>query len=195
MAPRTTVCYNWPVIPLGMMYWISCSTVKFHIYIGVCVCVIETVLEYYKTNNNICLWNMGFERHYKKQVNGIWKETVKKDFWSYKRKRRYMEYQNKRGFRWINKTQVYNKSHKSTKIKLVWQFTTNAGRENGKKVFKWKPKLTRPLRRPKSGLEDDIRNGMRKLKIKNWTSSIQDRNKWKLYVERGKTFEDWSCSA
>jgi hypothetical protein len=33
------------------------------------------------------------------------------------------------------------------------------------------------------------------LKIKNWTSRIQDRSKWKLYVERGKTFRDWSCSA
>jgi len=44
-------------------------------------------------------------------------------------------------------------------------------------------------------MEDDIRNDMKKLKIRNWTSRIQDCNKWKLYVERGKTFEDWSCSA
>ena len=34
--------------------------------------------------------------------------------------------------------------------------------------------------------EDDIRNVMKKMKIKNWTSRIQDRNKWKLYVEKGK---------
>ena len=27
---------------------------------------------------------MGFERSHKKQVNGIWKESVKKDFWTYK---------------------------------------------------------------------------------------------------------------
>ena len=27
------------------------------------------------------------------------------------------------------------------------------------------------------------------LKIKNWTSCIQDRNKWKLYVEKAKTFK------
>jgi len=69
----------------------------------------------------------------KKQVNGIWKESVKKDFWSYKRKRRYVENQNKRWIGWINKTEEYIKSHKSTKIKLVWPFTANAGRENGKK--------------------------------------------------------------
>ena len=31
---------------------------------------------------------------------------------------------------------------------------------------------------------------MKKLEIKDWTSCIQDRNKWKLYVEKGKTFKD-----
>jgi len=51
-----------------------------------------------------------------------------------------------------------------------------------KKVYKWKPMLTRPLGRPKNRWEYDIRNDMKKLKIKNWTSRIQDRNKWKLYV-------------
>ena len=55
-----------------------------------------------------------------------------------------------------------------------------------KKVYKWKPILTRPKKR----WEDDIRNDMKKLKIKNWTSRIQDCNKWKLYVERGKIFSD-----
>jgi hypothetical protein len=38
--------------------------------------------------------------------------------------------------------------------------------------------------------EDDIRNDMKKLKIKNWTSCIQDHNNWKLYVEKTKTFND-----
>jgi hypothetical protein len=36
---------------------------------------------------------------------------------------------------------------------------------------------------------------MKKLKIKNWTSCIQDRKKWKLYVEKAKTFKERSCSA
>jgi len=31
---------------------------------------------------------------------------------------------------------------------------------------------------------------MKKLKIKNWTSYIQDRNKWKLFGEKAKTFKD-----
>jgi hypothetical protein len=67
----------------------------------------------------------------------------------------------------------------------------NAGRENvKKKVYKWKPMLTRPLGRPKNRCEDDIRNDINKLKIKNWTICIQDRSKWKLCVERAKIFKD-----
>jgi hypothetical protein len=49
-----------------------------------------------------------------------------------------------------------------------------------KKVYKWKPMLRRPLGRPKNRWEDDIRNDIKKLKIKNWTNCIQDRKDWKL---------------
>jgi hypothetical protein len=59
-----------------------------------------------------------------------------------------------------------------------------------KKVYKWNLMLTRPLGRPKNRWEDDVRNDMKELKIKNWTSCIQDRNKWKLYVERDKTLKE-----
>jgi len=59
-----------------------------------------------------------------------------------------------------------------------------------KKVYKWKSMLTRPLGRPKNRWEDDVRNDMKKLKIKNCTSYIQDHNKWKLYAEKAKTFKD-----
>jgi hypothetical protein len=59
-----------------------------------------------------------------------------------------------------------------------------------KGVYKWKPMLTRPLGKPKNRWEDDIINDMKKLKTENWTGCIQDRYKWKLYVERGKMFRD-----
>jgi hypothetical protein len=59
-----------------------------------------------------------------------------------------------------------------------------------RRVYKWKPMLTGPLGRPKNRWEDDIRNDMKKLKIKNWTSCIQDSSKWKLYVEKDKMFKD-----
>ena len=41
-------------------------------------------------------------------------------------------------------------------------------------------------RKTKNRWEDD----MEELKIKNWTSCIQDRNNWKLYVEKVKAFND-----
>jgi len=50
--------------------------------------------------------------------------------------------------------------------------------------------LTRPLGRPKNRWENDIINDMKKLKVKNLTSCIQDRNKWKLYVENAKKFKE-----
>jgi hypothetical protein len=40
-----------------------------------------------------------------------------------------------------------------------------------KKVYKWKPMLRKPLGRPKNRWEDDIRDDVKKLKIKNWTVS------------------------
>jgi len=59
-----------------------------------------------------------------------------------------------------------------------------------KRVYKWKPILTQPLGRPKNRWENYIINDMKKPKIKNWTSCIQGRNKWKLYVGKAKTFKE-----
>ena len=75
---------------------------------------------------------------------------------------------------------------------MVWPFTSNTGKERmvKKNVYKWKPILTLPLGRTKNRWENDILNGMKKLKIKNWTGCIQDRNKWKLCVEKDETFEE-----
>ena len=59
-----------------------------------------------------------------------------------------------------------------------------------KKVYNWKPMSIRPQGRPKNRWENDIRNGVKKLKIRNWMRCIQDRNKWKSYVEKAKPFKD-----
>jgi hypothetical protein len=58
------------------------------------------------------------------------------------------------------------------------------------KVYKLKPISIGPQGRPKNRREDDIRSDVKKLKIKNWISCIQDRNKWKSHVEKARTFED-----
>ena len=54
-----------------------------------------------------------------------------------------------------------------------------------KRVYKWKPILTRPLGRPKDRREDDMINDMKKTENKEL-----DCNKWKLYAEKAKTFKE-----
>ena len=50
--------------------------------------------------------------------------------------------------------------------------------------------LTRPLGRPKNRWEDDISKDMKELKVKNRISCIRDRNKWKIYVEKARAFNN-----
>jgi hypothetical protein len=51
----------------------------------------------------------------------------------------------------------------------------------GKKIFNWKG-------RPKYRWEDNIKQDICHLKIKNWIACVQDRGKWKEVVEKAKTF-------
>jgi hypothetical protein len=50
--------------------------------------------------------------------------------------------------------------------------------------------LTRPLGRPKNRWEYNITNDTKEMKIKNWTSYIQNFNKWDLKVEKDKSFKE-----
>jgi len=59
-----------------------------------------------------------------------------------------------------------------------------------KKVHKWKPFTERPVDRPKSRWEDDVRNNLKKMKLIKWTEQVQDRHKWKGNVEKAKTLPE-----
>jgi len=48
-----------------------------------------------------------------------------------------------------------------------------------KKIHKWKPFTGRPVGRPKSRWEDDVRNDLKMMKLIKWTEQVQDRLKWK----------------
>ena len=56
-----------------------------------------------------------------------------------------------------------------------------------KKIHKWKPFTVRPVGRPKCRWEDDVRNGLKKMKLIKWTEEVQDRLKWKGIVEKAKS--------
>jgi hypothetical protein len=79
---------------------------------------------------------------------------------------------------------------KAQRLSWFGHFHRMAEERMVKKVYKWKPMLRRPLGRPKNRWKYDIRNDMKKLKIKNWTNCIQDHKDWKLYVEKAKTFKE-----
>jgi hypothetical protein len=59
-----------------------------------------------------------------------------------------------------------------------------------KKIYEWKPFTGRPVGRPKSRWEDDLRNELKKMKIIKWTGQVQDSLKWNGIVEKAKTLPE-----
>ena len=55
-----------------------------------------------------------------------------------------------------------------------------------KKIFNWKPQNKRSQGRPKYRWEDNIKQDICQMKIKNWIVCVQDRGKWKEVVEQAK---------
>jgi len=56
-----------------------------------------------------------------------------------------------------------------------------------KKIHKWKRFTGRPVGRPKSRWEDNVRNDLKMMKLIKRTEHVQDRHKWKGIVEKAKT--------
>ena len=59
-----------------------------------------------------------------------------------------------------------------------------------KKIHKWKPITGKPVGRPKSRWEDDVRNDLKTMKLIKWTELVQDRPRWKGIVEKAKTLPE-----
>jgi hypothetical protein len=47
-----------------------------------------------------------------------------------------------------------------------------------KAIYSWKPILKRPMGRPKSRWEDDVRKDIQKFKVPNWKILVRDRRNW-----------------
>jgi hypothetical protein len=76
--------------------------------------------------------------------------------------------------------------------RLSWFGHTNRMLETStvRKIYKWKPSTARPVGRPNSRWEDDVRNDPRKMKFIKWAVQVQDRHKWKDIVEKAKTLPE-----
>ena len=58
-----------------------------------------------------------------------------------------------------------------------------------KKILKWNPVTKRSQERPKYRWEDNVKEDICQMKVKNWTTCVQDRGNWKDVVEKTITFE------
>jgi len=56
-----------------------------------------------------------------------------------------------------------------------------------KAIQAWKPISNRPMGRPKIRWEDDVKKDIRRLKVPNWKTLVQDRRRWKEVVGKAKT--------
>jgi hypothetical protein len=56
-----------------------------------------------------------------------------------------------------------------------------------KRIYKWKPYATRPKGRPRLRWQDEVRNDLRKMGVKNWKQRVQERKQWKEIIEQAKT--------
>ena len=52
-----------------------------------------------------------------------------------------------------------------------------------KAIHSWKSISKRPIGRPKTRWEDDVRKDIQKLKVPNWKTLVQDRRGWNELVE------------
>ena len=60
-----------------------------------------------------------------------------------------------------------------------------------KKIFNWKPLTKISQGRPKYRWEDNIKEDICQMKIRNWTACVQDREKWKKeVVEKARTISN-----
>jgi hypothetical protein len=53
-----------------------------------------------------------------------------------------------------------------------------------------KPYATRLKGRRRLRWEDDVRNDLKKMGVKNWKQRVQERNQWKEIIEHAKTHKE-----
>jgi len=56
-----------------------------------------------------------------------------------------------------------------------------------RKLLDWKPMGTRPVGRPRLRWQEDVMEDLKKLKVKNWKETAEDRRTWRHLAEKAKT--------
>ena len=66
---------------------------------------------------------------------------------------------------------------KSQRLSLCGHINRMAESSVVKEIYRWQPFTNRPVGRPKSGWEDDVKNDQKKLRAVKWSDLVQDRHK------------------
>jgi len=56
-----------------------------------------------------------------------------------------------------------------------------------RKLLDWKPMGIRPVGRPRQRWKEDVMEDLKKLKVKNWKETAEDRRSWRDLAEKAKT--------
>jgi hypothetical protein len=64
--------------------------------------------------------------------------------------------------------------------------------KSAKSLYLWKPLGARTVGRPKTRWEGDVKADIKKMKVPNWKTTVQDRTKWTVWLRRPKLYV--SCS-
>jgi len=62
-----------------------------------------------------------------------------------------------------------------------------------RKLLDWKPMGIRLVGRPRQRWQEDVREDLKKLKVKNWKEIAQDRRTWRDLAEKAKTHKGLQC--
>jgi hypothetical protein len=62
-----------------------------------------------------------------------------------------------------------------------------------RKLLDWKHMETRPVGRPRQRWQEDVMEDLKKLKIKNWKETAEDRRTWRDLAEKAKTHKGLWC--
>jgi len=103
-----------------------------------------------------------------KEANGIWRMKTNKKLCGLIKHRNIINYVKAKRLSWFGHT---NRKPETSVVK---------------RIHKWKPFTGRP----KSRWEDDVRNGLKKMKLTKWAEQVQVRLKWKAIVEKAKTVSE-----
>jgi hypothetical protein len=59
-----------------------------------------------------------------------------------------------------------------------------------KKVTEWKPCSSRPVGGPRLRWLDQVEEGLKKMKVRNWRQKCKDRKLWDEIVKQAKTHQE-----